>query len=147
MKFCCFLCEVPVPNWVAQLLQYQAIGRRNMPEIVNKISRLRRWHRLYLLGQSRLRSFVQDCHRWHHRRKLVSAADSALSASCSQSVAQLTEVAAFTVLFIYSNQSMTTLVTPLLSLSSIIRGSHRDLWLNKTSHWWFGLALSRWSAQ
>ena len=44
-----------------------------------------------------------------------------------QSVAQLTEVAAFTVLFIYSNQSMTTLVTPLLSLSSIIRGSHRDL--------------------
>ena len=27
------------------------------------------------------------------------------------------------------------------------KGSYHNLWLNKTSHWWFGLALSRWSAQ
>ena len=46
---------------------------------------------------------------------------------CNQSVAQLTEVASFTVHFIYSNQSTTTSATPLLSLSSIIRGSHREL--------------------
>ena len=39
-----------------------------------------------------------------------------------QSVAQLTDVAAFTVHFIYSNQSTMTLVTPLLSLSSIVQG-------------------------